>query len=921
MVALVLIALLPLAFAIPMTSYYSNASDVVSEYKMVGGCAGDGSGAVLNTFKNTSYFKAISSVGTVQTGDCEFNLSMAATGSDITLITGFLAPTVDVGWCFDWQEYHYYSQADSSSNIMIGGSKGGAINSENVPLVGVINGVNNIRKVLFYQTDQWGETTGIGGLYNDWMNMTFMINSTSKSCFWVNNTDSKGRCLSGTGAWTAPFNWTAMGSTSSTSNKLGIRRLRGYNCSLGAPQTAAPPDTSPPTSDSTALNNSAPKINEVVNPSASFTDGTSLSSIWASHNQSGLFANFSSTNFTGTVTTGNFSPNVTNTLNRGSVVGFRFTANDTLGYSAQSSIFIYTVADTTPTFTLANNNTAAKINEVVQLSSMVNDSDTLSTIIASWNGSSSGLWINISNMTISSTGTNYSVNVTVGRARGNTVGWLFYSNDTISTFTASSLNTFVVVDTLGTIVIGINNTSPKINEVVNVSVNCTDVDGDFSLGIIAHNQSGNPHTNTSFNIGSSGIYANISQAITLSIGRANVINFTGYCNDTVNTKYQSSSKITITNTAPPSTSVSNASDQQFNGNQTINWTPITDVDSDTVNYIVRFEAINPPTVIIQNSTATSFITNMTNETTYFVRIDTTDGYDTTLGTVIFNLTLDTTTPIWAESFISNSSFYRTSSNITYTCTDSNLFEVNTTVYNRAGTTQQRSIGYLNLTPSSGGSKTINLTIDTTLGDGEYNATRWCGDTKNKELKIDYVTKSYSDGVSVFTDTRSGLQINITDGVLFKNVFLKIGEKDLTFAKTTTITDYLNKQGEVDSYFINAKYTLPKLADLQLGIDSEITYNSIVFANQIKANAPITQVSDGLGTHLIIGSGKNRLSYDTSDLMSTFDTTLVQIGSNYYVTQSPKTAVKTKLAEGSVITIGKDSSIVTSAEKVAKLVEI
>ena len=308
---------------------------------------------------------------------------------------------------------------------------------------------------------------------------------------------------------------------------------------------------------------------------------------------------------------------------------------------------------------------------------------------------------------------------------------------------------------------------------------------------------------------------------------------------------------------------------------------------------------------------------MTNETIYYVRIDTTDGFDTTLGTTIFNMTLDTTTPIFTGTFPSNGSFYRLSQNDTSTCTDSNIFEVNTTIYNRDGVTQRMSLNYLNLTPSSGGSKQINLTIDTSLGDNEYNATRWCGDTKNKELPIDYVSKLYSDGVSTFTDTRTGMQINVTDGILFEGVFLKVGEKDITFIKTTTITDFLNEEGKVDAYYINQEYTLPSLANLKLGVDSDVAYSTLVFAQQIKANAPIIQALDGLGTHLIIGSGKDKLSYDTSDLLSTFDTSLVQIGSTYYVTQEPKTGGKIDLKEGTVVTIGETPKIETKEEKVAK----
>src|SRR3989344_9253592 len=124
----------------------------------------------------------------------------------------------------------------------------------------------------------------------------------------------------------------------------------------------------------------------------------------------------------------------------------------------------------TPTFRWANNNTNENVNEVVQLSALVEDSDTLSMIIASWNGSSTGAWINVSNITPSNTANNYSINVSVGLARGSTVGWLFYSNDSIvNTFTVSALNTFAVADTTPSFTLANNNTNAKVNEVVQLS--------------------------------------------------------------------------------------------------------------------------------------------------------------------------------------------------------------------------------------------------------------------------------------------------------------------------------------------------------------------------------------------------------------------------------------------------------------------
>lgn len=285
-------------------------------------------------------------------------------------------------------------------------------------------------------------------------------------------------------------------------NAARVAEFEIYGFNVTAEST---PDTTAPTSSSTSLNNTAPRKNYVVNPSATFTDDTSLSSIWASHNQSGVFTNFSSMNFTGTVLSGNFSPNITITLGRGNVVGFRFTANDTSGNSAQSSIFTLTVADTPVTFTLGINNTSPRINHVVQISSLSNDADTLSTIMASWNCTSSGAWINISNYTNSVTSFNYSVNVSVGRGRGNTCGWLFYANDSVSSFSSSSLSTFVVSNTpptAPTIIYPTNNLLISDNTIdINITY-LADVDGDAISSIryyINNTLNSTSNANSTFN--------------------------------------------------------------------------------------------------------------------------------------------------------------------------------------------------------------------------------------------------------------------------------------------------------------------------------------------------------------------------------------------------------------------------------------
>src|SRR3989344_8090313 len=184
----------------------------------------------------------------------------------------------------------------------------------------------------------------------------------------------------------------------------------------------------------------------------------------------------------------------------------------------------------TPTFRWANNNTNENVNEVVQLSALVEDSDTLSMIIASWNGSSTGAWINVSNITPSNTANNYSINVSVGLARGSTVGWVFYSNDSVvNTFTASSLNTFVVADTTPSFTLANNNTNPKKNEVVQLSALVNDSDT-LSMVIASWNGTSGVWQNVS-NITLNGAGNNYSVNLTVGLARGNTIGWLFYSND------------------------------------------------------------------------------------------------------------------------------------------------------------------------------------------------------------------------------------------------------------------------------------------------------------------------------------------------------------------------------------------------------
>ena len=95
----------------------------------------------------------------------------------------------------------------------------------------------------------------------------------------------------------------------------------------------------------------------------------------------------------------------------------------------------------------------------------------------------------------------------------------------------------------------LNSTSPKINEVVNISVNATDETG-LSFCQFINNQTGSKvFINTSI----SGTSDRCFQAFTVSVGRGNVINFSVVVNDTSNNKKTNVTIITVANTIPTHT--------------------------------------------------------------------------------------------------------------------------------------------------------------------------------------------------------------------------------------------------------------------------------------------------------------------------------------------------------------------------------
>ncbi len=105
-------------------------------------------------------------------------------------------------------------------------------------------------------------------------------------------------------------------------------------------------DTQPPVFNQSSINNSNPRINEVVALSQVVSDETALNQVRLFHNQTGTFVNQTPQTISGTSFNATF--NLTITLSRANVIGFGWHVSDTAGNVNISDITTFEVANTPP---------------------------------------------------------------------------------------------------------------------------------------------------------------------------------------------------------------------------------------------------------------------------------------------------------------------------------------------------------------------------------------------------------------------------------------------------------------------------------------------------------------------------------------------------------------------------------------------
>lgn len=112
------------------------------------------------------------------------------------------------------------------------------------------------------------------------------------------------------------------------------------------PPAPPPPDTQNPNFQAESINNTTPRINEVILISQNVSDETQLDVVVLAHNQSGILTNQTPIDISGT--SFNATDTITVTASKGTVVGYQWAVNDTSGNSNTSVVRTFVVQNTAP---------------------------------------------------------------------------------------------------------------------------------------------------------------------------------------------------------------------------------------------------------------------------------------------------------------------------------------------------------------------------------------------------------------------------------------------------------------------------------------------------------------------------------------------------------------------------------------------
>ena len=562
--------------------------------------------------------------------------------------------------------------------------------------------------------------------------------------------------------------------------------------------------------------------------------------------------------------------------------------NVSIGRYPDGSSNIVSLLSQTPSFqndnappnfpTTSINSSNPKINEVVQISANCSDDVKLSMCIFSWNGTSNGQWVNVSsNSSVEVSSFNYTVNLTVGLGNSNIIGYQFYANDSYNKFNNSALQTFTVADTSGSASISINKTSPRINEIVNVSSNLIDADG-LSFCTIKNNQTGSFAGNTFAISGTSGF---CSSAIPITTAHA-VINFTVEINDTARNIYQNSSIISVANTPPSGLSIIFPTNNLYTSSQPLNVNVAfpADADSDaiTINYYINGKL---------NGSTNANTTFNASDGVYRLNVSLFDGFNSSSNATTVAFTIDTTLPAISElksNDLDNITRNDITLNFTVNVSDTNFVNVslNGTLMNFIGSnlysllSNANSLGCVN-----DGICLLNATaLDLA---GNINSIKYLLTVDNTAPNVAAINAPLNNknitGITTFnatvTDAPSGVQkvyFNVTNSgnfiiinlmnsgnYYFNNTFDTAALADGQHTATVYAFDNVGNLNNTVSVAFTSDNTGPNMM-LELNKTPEPSYND----NDVKLNATINDTLSNVDKVILSGNWTGSwVNYTTS----------------------------------------------------------
>ena len=412
-----------------------------------------------------------------------------------------------------------------------------------------------------------------------------------------------------------------------------------------------------------------------------------------------------------------------------------------------------TVDTTKPVINGAVNISAPKINDVINFTANVTDDTDLFSVNWTVNLSTGTLYFNYSETGVSVEVSNKTT--LTGVVGEDVINFTVFATDANNNVEQDS--TLVTVEEttppLGNS--SVNNTAPRLNDVINITVNASDNLGlstinitiNFTTGIVYHNYS------------VSGTSVSIHNATTITDSRGNVLNITAWITDGVGLVFQNSTKITIANTPPSAPIIILPIANDYNTTTTdypFNITFPADADGDAVTEIRWY--INGAL----NHTTTGNTTFNATDGYYILDVSLFDNFGYGSNTTV-NFTLDTTLAVLDSFNLTNNSLFSfVNTTIFSRVTDTNIYNFTFNLYNRSLDSLQSGF---NASNNGGTNIQLEFTLNLTgLASGNYSLAINYSDTHTDEYIEEYDVTELATGFRFKTTENNDITIEELDRV-------------------------------------------------------------------------------------------------------------------------------------------------------------